>query len=315
VDAKGAGFDAATALVNEVRRTVAAINTQIPGCAVQRVALAAGPGEHEALLESLVRNLEIPVGSFDPFRAVDLARPPAAALDTASSRGAFAAAIGAALSLQEPWPIDFLNPKKPAVRHDRRRPLAMLAGAAALLLVAAAYYQAHQKIAKGKNELQKLSQQQVELTKKLKSAEGLLDEAHAIEDWTKGEINSLEQLRRLSEEFPDTARLYSTSLTISADGSAVGSVRMTLDGVARQRVPIGEFHTALNQGEYFSAQPSGAVQEGSRSGEYRYGFKSSIVSRSRETSGAGAGNRNAAGAPKAKAVLDRTKRAPRVSGK
>ena len=44
----------------------------------------------------------------------------------ANDPGAFVAAIGAAISASEYWPIDFLNPKKPVVRRDRRKPIAAL---------------------------------------------------------------------------------------------------------------------------------------------------------------------------------------------
>jgi hypothetical protein len=280
VDSKAETFDPAPALLGEVRRTLAAFANQMPGTEVARIALAAGRDEHQILSESLAAGLSIPVDRFDPFDAIDLGRE---ASQSAGDRGAFVAAIGAAIAINEPWPIDFLNPKKPVVRRDRRKPIALVAAAAAVLIVAASYVTVQVQLANGRRKIEGLAKQQAALQNALKGATEVVNKYHEIEQWTKAETKSLDELRRLSDQFPDTRNMYTTALRIDRDNSPGRSGKIVLDGLAKQQVAISEFRTRLNSGEVYRAQPaaSGAPEKGK--GSFPVPFRTVIAVLSTES--------------------------------
>src|SRR5262249_22268653 len=90
VDSKSTAFTPASALLGEVRRPLAAFSNQVPGVEVERLAVAAGSDEQQALIAALAANLPIPVDRFDPFQAVDIPPDLSATLpEQNDSRGAF----------------------------------------------------------------------------------------------------------------------------------------------------------------------------------------------------------------------------------
>lgn len=311
VDSKAESFDPAPALLGEVRRTLAAFTNQMPGTTVERVALAAGRDEHKQLSESLAAGLSIPVDRFDPFEAIDLGRDVSHA---AGDRGAFVAAIGAAIAINEPWPIDFLNPKKPVVRRDRRKPLALVAAAAAALVIAASYVTVQLQLARGRRNIEGLAKQQAALQNMLKDANEVLNKYHEVETWTKAETKPLEELRRLSEEFPDTRNMYTTALTINRDNSPGRSGKIVLDGQAKQQVAISEFRTRLNRGDIYRAQPVATASTASQDktkGSFPVPFRTVIEVRSadadeapKQTSSGPASKASVAGNKKSTATRD-----------
>ncbi len=262
------------ALIAEVRRTLAAFSSQMPGVAVTRIALPAGPGEHEELSRALGTELSMAVDLFDPFDSVELEPAPG---EAPPPRGPWSGAIGAALAANEPWPIDFLNPKKAPVRRDRRKPIAVVAGAGLALVLATSYFVAHQKIARGSAEIQRLTERQNKLKETLKTAAEVLSEHQATDDWVRAGTAPLEDLQRLSEQFPDTREMHATVLTITRD-SIDRADHLVLQGVSRQQLPIAEFQTKLNSDDNYSAQPVGSIT-GVRGGEYRFEFKSDITAK------------------------------------
>jgi Tfp pilus assembly PilM family ATPase len=275
-----AASDPAALLVSEVRRTLAAFANQMPGIEVKRVIFPACPGEHEPLTDALAANLAIPVDRLDPFSTVELARGlRTRSPEEAGLSGAFVAAIGAALAADETWPIDFLNPKKPAVERDRRKPRALVAAAAAAIVLVSGFAAARYHLWRGDAEIQRLTNEQAKLKQQVAVAAEEVQKQQAIQAWAQAEINSLAELRRLTEQFPDTRKLFATDLVITRDNAAGGTVRVELDGAARERVPISEFHTRLNMGDDYSAQPKGAVKASPKNDDYRYSFKSAIAVR------------------------------------
>ncbi len=281
-DGKTEAGDSATALVAEVRRTLAAFANQMPGVPVERIALAASRDEHRDLSDALAAaGLSVAIDRFDPFQMVELGREVAQSADgSKDNRGAFVAAIGAAISVDESWPIDFLNTKKPIVRRDRRKPLAMIAAAAAVLVVAAGYLFAHVQISSGKEKINRLTQQQNDLKDKLASINKIVSKYRAVEKWSKAEVNALEELRRLTDEFPDSKDMFATLVQIMPDRSLGGSGKITLDGVARKQVTISQFNNKLNGNDHYSAQPVGQVVPEKKTGEYRWSYKTHITLKS-----------------------------------
>ncbi len=275
-DAKSAAVDLAPALVAEVRRTLAAFANQLPGVAVERIALAAGRDQHASVGDALAAALSIPVDRFDPFQAAELS-----AIGPADDPGSFVAAIGAALSANEPWPIDFLNPKKPIVPRDRRKPMAVLAAAAVVLLVAGSYTVAQIKLASGRRQIADLTKLQAKLKEDVAKGTDVIRKKRDVERWINSGVDCLDELHQLTEEYPDTREMYTTVLVIARESSVNGATKIDVDGLAKQTATIGKFQTKLNKGDRYRAQPmQSALRSGG--GAYPNSFKTHIVVKSAE---------------------------------
>jgi Tfp pilus assembly PilM family ATPase/Tfp pilus assembly protein PilN len=277
-DAKGDKFDAAPALLSEVRRTLAAFGNQVPGVAIERVALAAGPDEFQPMSQVLAdADLGVPVDRFDPFQAVELSREGKQSLAASSEHGAYVGAIGAAVSAHEMWPIDFLNPKKPVEVRDRRKPMAILAAGAVVLLVVASYGIVQYQLSKGRERIRGLAERNAGLEKYIKDQSDIIRKHQAVTQWQSAGIDSLKIIEWLTEEHPATKEMYVTSLRIERDRTpGEGGSKIVLDGLARQQTTVSEFNTKLNDGEHFSARPVGATQRQKSGGDYSFSFKSDI---------------------------------------
>jgi Tfp pilus assembly protein PilN len=279
-ESKGEKFDPAPALLSEVRRTLAAFGNQVPGVLVDRVVLAAGAQEHQSNSAVLADGgLGVPVERFDPFAAVELSREARQSLaELGGERGVYVGAVGAAVSAHEMWPIDFLNPKRPVVLRDRRKPLAMLAAAAAVLLVAGSYAVVQLQLANGRQKIAELTRTNSKLQDQLKDASEFMRKYQAVDQWKRLGVNDLTVLERLTEEHPVTKEMHVTSLRIERDRSPTSSsTKIVLDGLARQQVTVSEFNTKLNDGQNFSARPAGMTQPQKNNRSYPFSFKSEIT--------------------------------------
>lgn len=271
----------AAAVVNEVRRTLAAFGQQVPGAAVQRVAVLAGDTEHAGLIGALSAHLGIPAQRFDPLAVVEWSSEFGEKRQTLTdARGVCAAALGGALSASERWPIDFVNPKRPEPRRSRRGPVAVLAAVAAVLVLACSYWLGSRQLAKVNAQIKSLAEQHKKLEESLAEADAVSSQYVALDAWARSDTNCLEELRRLSSDTIDTRQIFVNALSMYRDATADGSWRLLLEGAAREERRIGELHSKLNGSGHYSAQPNGAVQSDTHGGEYQYAFKSSLAVKS-----------------------------------
>jgi Tfp pilus assembly PilM family ATPase/Tfp pilus assembly protein PilN len=271
--------DLVPALLSEIRRTMAAFGNQMPGVDIERVALAAGPDEHEAISAALATALSLPVDRFDPFSAVELSKEAKQTLaESGGGRGEYVGGIGAAISANESWPIDFLNPKKPVVVRDRRKPIAMIAAAAVVLLVAGSYGIVQMQLARGRATIKRLSDRSGNLEKMINAETETIRRYQAVSQWKGVGINDLNVLEQLTQEHPGTKEMYVTSMRIERDRSPTGgNSKVVIEGLARQQVTVSEFNTKLNDGEHFTAAPVGSSQKQKSGGDFPYNFKSEIT--------------------------------------
>jgi Tfp pilus assembly PilM family ATPase len=282
--AEGKSAEPAAALVGEVRRTLAAFANQVPGVTVERVALAAGATQHEAAGTALAAALAIPVDRFDPFQAAELA------CDPVDDPGSYVAAIGAALAAHEPWAIDFLNPKKPIVRRDRRKPMALAAAAAVIVMIAGSYGMIQLKLASGRKQIARLAESNTKLQQNVKAGNDIIRKSMEVERWLKSGVDCLGTLQRLTEQHPDTREMFTASVTISHENSPNGAARISLDSYAKDSRAIGKFYSNLREGERYTAEPSIGVvgiRDGRSGSDYKVRFPSQISERPEKGDAAG----------------------------
>jgi hypothetical protein len=158
--------------------------------------------------------------------------------------GRFAAALGMLLehSQQQRPAIDFLHPRKVAPPKSRRRLFAAIGsgvGLVALCLLAAFWWYLNSlddRIVTLQKDLQQLAP-------KVKTADQRISEAGAVREWTRGDINWLEQLRYVSEQLPpaDQARVEEWRAVVTANGEG----NLVLEGLVDEQSTIAQIERQL----------------------------------------------------------------------
>ncbi len=207
------GGEQATALLGELRRTVAAAQNQLGGRRVEVIVLCGAGDKHAALARSVEDRLSLPTELFDPFDGLNLARRLRNRLP--ENPGRFASLLGMLLCELEnrPHAIDFLHPRrrpKPPSRPYRY----VIPVAVVLLLIAMFLVQGHIRKARLADEVDQLKTQSEQWDVAIGKAEKLYANVAEIEKWTTGDVVWLDELRELSREFPPAKEAVLTGLTV-----------------------------------------------------------------------------------------------------
>lgn len=223
--------DASEALVSEIRRTVVAAQNQLRGPRVELILLCGAGAGHKRLVESIGDQLPAPLELFDPFGGARVEGDLRRSLPENADR--FAPLLGALWDELEgtPHALDFLNPRRRPEPPSRRNTFAASAlGVAVLVLLLLGWGRVQQIWLNA--EISRLSGESKKLDEQVDRAQDLQDAVDEIEKWTAAgnDVVWLDELRWLSENFPDAQDAMLTQLTLSVSS---GKGEMTLDGQAR----------------------------------------------------------------------------------
>ncbi|HLN27767.1 MAG TPA: hypothetical protein VK395_08480 [Gemmataceae bacterium] len=219
---------APASVARDVQRNLAMYAAQPLHPPAQALFLASN-GESEALREELESVLGVPVSTFDPCTGSGREAPP-------GSNGALAGPMGL-LALQADkrrWPINFVRPREPRPpRQSRKRTWAMAAGVACAAVIALISF-CYAQLSAQEDELDALAVQRTELERQLAQKEEEAKRNTALDEWLGAEVVWIEELRGLSEQFPDTKTIELTQwsgnrLNQNAKGKYVA--RLSFKGV------------------------------------------------------------------------------------
>jgi Tfp pilus assembly PilM family ATPase len=212
-----------TALVGEIRRTIAAAQNQLGQRRIEAVTLVGNEDEHAALQEQL----DLDVQPFDPFAGTDVGSQLREAMP--SHPGRYAALLGMLHDEAEgrPHGIDFLNPRRKPKPPDPRRRYALLGSAAALLLIAL-IGMIWWSLRSYNNKIESLQTQSKSLEELVSAAERTRSEVGEIDGFVAGDINWLDELYELSKEFPPAEEAIVGEAMLSARPGGGG--QMVLKG-------------------------------------------------------------------------------------
>jgi len=262
----------ARTLLGEVRRTIAAAQSQMSGQRIEQIVICGGPTEHPLLAQSLTEALSLEVVTFDPFQAVRLGHSLERQLPADAGRYAPLLGMLADEVAGVRHAIDFLNPRKrPVARSNRRRNILIAASSvsvAALILLSV-----WGGLRRLDGQIRGLQEESNELNVEVDRANKLVARADSIKEFTNRDVTWLDELHELAVRIPDADRVllkevqYMTELNRGAIMSVRGNV--TSPDV------IEKFELSLRYGDNEVAGRQGIIDK--KQTEYRYVLDTSIA--------------------------------------
>ena len=259
-------------LAGEIRRTIVAAQNQMGGERVEQVIVFGAGPDHEAACKQLEERLDLTVTSIDPFEDLKLIRKSRS--ETIEEPGLFAAALGLLVNQNDPGAavLDFLNPRK-VEEPKSKRPVAIasIAGAASvLLLLAAGCWWYLSSLDQQILELQRSSQG---LRKNVETAEARISEYKSVQEWMRGDINWLDEMRDISTELPppDQAKVREFRANISPSGNGL----IVLEGIVDNQQTISTVERNLRDERHRVRGEGGLFEE--QDDKYPWRFKETIV--------------------------------------
>lgn len=254
-------------LAAEIHRTlVVAQQGLLNGNTVDQVFIFGGAEEHALLVEAIRGELNIAASVIDPF---EIAEGPDDAPPERPAR--FAGLLGMILDeADRTHAVDFLNPRRPPPRADRRR-IAVVLVAAALLAVAGVGYHAWGDIAAADEEIERLTAEIKDREKLLKSTADARAVVQAVRAWESGAVVWLDELRDLCLRLPSGRDLIVQRMTMALDRSGGGAIELT--GTARDPQVVVRMEQSLRDAHH--EVRSKRVQEREGKG-YAWTFETSI---------------------------------------
>ena len=276
-----ASADQATALVGEIRRTLAAAQNQLGEQRIEGVTLVGNDAELQDLRTVLEKQLELPIEAFDPFSQVRLGASVEQTLP--EHPGRFASLLGMLLDEAEGrrHGIDFLNPRRRPVAPDRRQRYAWVGGAVAALIalmIVGVWWRIHQY----EGQLKNLKTQDEGWNEKVTIANQLRTDVALVDRFQDGNVNWLNEIYELSQKLPDSNESIVDMATFT---TLPGGGQVALEGYVSDPAVIEDMESKLRDTQH-QVTGSGTHYDERRQ-EFHWGFKERIVvlPKNREESG------------------------------
>jgi Tfp pilus assembly PilM family ATPase len=192
---------ATESVVQEIIRSVHSYSSTQHHGEITAVLIAGGTGIESQVLKGVEVKLGIPCELLCPAGALDL---PAG--DGAS---AYSATIGLAIAHQgQDLPFDFLNPKRPPVKHDAKKTRATIIAAAVVLVLAAVAVARSAWLGGLEDTIVSRRNQEKKLKTATKNHLALTRRVKTVNTWLKARTNWVEHLALVSQLAPSCQDLY-----------------------------------------------------------------------------------------------------------
>ena len=236
------------ALLGEIRRTVIAAQNQLGGRKVEQVVIF-GDAKHHSPLKKLLEEeltLEAGVELEDPFAKVELEGE--ASRRRPEYPGTFAPLLGmlSEAAAGRPQQVDFLHPRRRPKPPDRKRTYA-LAGAAAGALALAIVFLVWWQFATLNGQIRALENEIAKQEKIVKGGKLTRERAQKVDNFGRGDIVWLDELRLLSQSAPPAEVTQVELLTTVANKTGGGQLSIT--AVAKGAEDIEKWEQALRDKE------------------------------------------------------------------
>mgnify|MGYP002629354485 CR=1 len=264
-----AGGGPPTPILAEISRALVALQKRLPNSRVVRCWMIGSPDENAELGTAIRDRFRCDIRQLDPFqgRGVTLGCTP-----VDNPHGAFGGPIGQLIShsLEVSCAVDFLNPRRPAVKKDysKHKKLAVVA-LVALLFIGLFGYRSL-LVAGLEKKVKVATQDEKDQKELLKELEPQVKVAESVGEWASSRVYWLEEANSLSETIDGTERHYLTKLQFG-EGTRKERGTATAAGHAKERFDVEGLNAELMQRTDLevSAKP---IKNSGRDGDYPLQF-------------------------------------------
>ena len=257
------------ALAGELKRSLVACGSS---GTLERVVLWGSAAVHSEDVKMLVEATDSKVEVLDPFSLVDVGRNAKSNMPDHVGRlaplvGLLVADEGGADRL-----LDFLNPRKriEQVENPYRRYII----AAIPLAVAALFgFLIFRQLGSMDDQIESLKAANQQKEKKVKNADQSLARTEMVDQYLDGDVNWLNEIRRLARRAPESEKLILRSISMKNDPRSGGGI-MTVEGAVTKPSVIEEFEAAVRDPNR-NVQGDGASEVRSPD-KYRWSFTETI---------------------------------------
>lgn len=256
-------------LLAEISRLLVPLKGLVGSDQLARTWVIDGTGG-ESLAASIAERFGCMATTFDPLAPSDLVSGGA---DLSGPHGNYVAPVGALLAaggrLTEA--VDFLNPRKPPVKQDRRKYRIAVAAAVVLVLAGLGYGSILLKQSDLDRAIAGREKEIQDLDEFIKLGEPVLASAKLIDEWSAQRVDWLVQLRQFATQLPGRENVYLTDIKAApATGDALARIQAT--GFAREPRYALLLYQKLSSGTY-RVRPQGTPRPSDRDPEYPYRFE------------------------------------------
>lgn len=265
--------EGARALVNEVRRTMAAVQNTLAGRKVESIWLCGAASETAPLVDEMGRELSLSCNAFDPLSGLQLDGKLRRALPANPAR--FAPLLGMLLDEAEGAApaIDFFHPRRrPEAPRRTGRLLRIAAAAAALLLLTlgGGWWYLHSL----DGQIGSLAEQSKRLDAEVARAAVQVKSAGEVDKWQAAAgVTWLDELVLLSKRFPPAKEAMLTNLQVTTSGTT--GPKLALSGLAASAGVIQAAEARPRDGRHVVFP--GVIQQDDRNKKYPWSFNSTIT--------------------------------------
>ncbi len=257
------------ALAGELKRSLVACGSS---GTLERVVLWGRAAVHSQDVEMLVEATDSKVEVLDPFSLVDVDRNTKGNMPEHVGRLAPLVGLLVADETGADRLLDFLNPRKrvEVVENPYRKYLIAAVPVAVAALVAFFIYR---QLGALDGRIEGLKMANNDKQKGVKAADVSIARTELVDKYLDGDVNWLNEIRRLASKVPESDKLIVRSVSAVSD-SRNGGGTMTIEGAVTKPAIIEEFEGAIRD-DFRTVQGDGA-SELRTSDQYRWSFTETI---------------------------------------
>ncbi len=257
------------ALAGELKRSLVACGSS---GTLERVVLWGRAAVHSQDVEMLVEATDSKVEVLDPFSLVDVDRNTKQNMPEHVGRLAPLVGLLVADETGADRLLDFLNPRKrvEVVENPYRKYLIAAVPVAVAALVAFFIYR---QLGALDGRIEGLKMANNDKQKGVKAADVSIARTELVDKYLDGDVNWLNEIRRLASKVPESDKLIVRSVSAVSD-SRNGGGTMTIEGAVTKPAIIEEFEGAIRD-DFRTVQGDGA-SELRTSDQYRWSFTETI---------------------------------------
>ncbi|HBV65437.1 MAG TPA: hypothetical protein DEF45_20725 [Rhodopirellula sp.] len=257
------------ALAGELKRSLVACGSS---GTLERVVLWGRAAVHSQDVEMLVQATDSKVEVLDPFSLVDVDRNTQGSMPEHVGRLAPLVGLLVADETGADRLLDFLNPRKrvEVVESPYRK---YLIAAVPVAVAALAAFFIYRQLGALDGQIEGLKAVNDDKQKGVKAADESIARTELVDKYLDGDVNWLNEIRRLASKVPESDKLIVRSVSAVSD-SRNGGGTMTIEGAVTKPAVIEEFEGAIRD-DFRTVQGDGA-SELRTSDQYRWSFTETI---------------------------------------